>query len=180
MIHCHCLNSCDPCPRKLFDVESGFLLEICNRLWMNISAIFWKGRHCMAVPAATNCLLFENVLEKKSLSGVFLFFLKKNRSKEGILIYAISQPENIKPSLWLIPHTVCAPRGVRVCVSVCHWFVHHQRLFLFEDNSTCFHYTWLVLPQHRNQFSLTPHCRSHSKLQILCCQAAQLSIMWQS
>ncbi len=49
---------------------------------MNISAIFWKGQHCMAVPAATNCLLFENVLEKNSQSGDF-FFPKEEQGQKG-------------------------------------------------------------------------------------------------
>lgn len=122
---------------------------------MNISAIFWKGQHCIAAPAATNCLLFENVLEKKSLSGVCFFFLKKNMSKEGILIYVFfPSPKRYQTSS--VTHTThgeCAQR--RVCVHVCHWFVHHQSLFLF-DYSTCFRYTWLVLPQLEINFPSLP------------------------
>lgn len=34
--------------------------------------IFWMGPRCLTVPAATNCLCFENVLEKKVLSGISL------------------------------------------------------------------------------------------------------------
>lgn len=47
------------------------MFEICSSHWIITPTIFWKGQHCVAVPAATNCFLFENVLENKSLSGVF-------------------------------------------------------------------------------------------------------------
>lgn len=149
----------DRCPRNVFDVESGFSRKFTTGPEWIFPPYFWKGQHYMAVPTATNCLLFETVLEKKARSGIFFSpLLKKNRSEGGILFYVISRSEHIKLPLWLIPHMVDAPRGM------CHWFVHHQWLFLFEDNSTCFHCTWLVLPRHRNQFSLTPVCTSHSKL----------------
>lgn len=47
------------------------MFEICSSHWIITPSIFWKGQHCVAVPAATNCFLFENVLENKSPSGVF-------------------------------------------------------------------------------------------------------------
>lgn len=156
------MSFCDLCPRKPFDVESGFfffflfLLEICNKLWMNISAIIWTGRRCVAVPAATNCLLFEIVPETKS-HQCRLYFAPPHRRPGAKGEFS----SMLFPSLKILSLLCDSYRTWRVhpeacecvCVRVCRWFVHHQWLLLFEDNSTCLHCTWLVLPQHQNQFS---------------------------
>lgn len=145
---------------------------------MNISAIFWKGQHCIAAPAATNCLLFENVLEKKSLSGVCFFFPKEEHEQRGNThLCFFSQPQKISNLFCDSYHTrwVCPEACVCSCVSLICSSPVTIPVWLFN-----------MLPLHltgsasaRNQFSLTPHRRSHSKLQILRCQIAQLSIMWQ-
>lgn len=144
-------------PRKVFDVESGFSRKFTTGPEWIFPPYFWKGHatwQCQQPPTVSSLKLSW----KRRPVVAFPPPPKKNRSKGGILFYVISRSEHIKLPLWLIPHMVDAPRGM------CHWFVHHQWLFPFEDNSTCFHCTWLVLPRHRNQFSLTPVCTSHSKL----------------
>lgn len=132
----------------------------------------------MAVPAATNCALFESVLEKTALSGIFLP-PKEEKEQRGNthLCYFPA----LKYQTSSVTHTTqgeCTQR--RVCVTVCV-----TDLFITSD------YSCLKIIQHASitpdsfclsteiNFPLTLHCRSPSKLQIPCCQAAQLSIMWQ-
>lgn len=61
----------DRCPKNVFDVESGFSRKFTTGPEWIFPPYFWKGQLYMAVPTATNCLLFEIVLEKKARSGIF-------------------------------------------------------------------------------------------------------------
>lgn len=159
--HCDHLNLCDPCPRKAFDVEGiGSCWKFPAGSGRIFPPYFGKGQsacECQQPPTVSSLKLCRKWGPQWCLQWGILISVTSGFKSPNLLCDSCAA------------HAECTQRRVRA--ALCHWFVHHQWLLLFEGNSTCFNYTWLVLPQHRNQFSPAPHCRSAPSLR---CSAARL------
>lgn len=86
----------------------------------------------MAVPAATNCFLFENVLEIKSLSAA------KEVKQRGNIHFSVEKYETC--SFTETTHTERTLKQVCMCVCVTDLFITGKYFFL-KIGVACFCYT---------------------------------------
>lgn len=91
-----------------------------------------EGETLHAVPAATNCFLFENVLENKPLRGIF--FSKEEHEQRGNTHLCYFPARQYQSWSFDSNHTWWG--HLETC-GVCNWIVHYQWLLLLKANWAC-------------------------------------------
>lgn len=154
----------------------NYSLWLLERLWSLSKEAVWCGEwHLLSMCKRLWVMrILERATPRGRASSHQLSPLWKTSSKIRVPSFRISRGKHSStPSDWKYQTSSGEYTHRQACVITCRWFVHHQLLVLFEDNSTCFRYTWLALP--RRQFSLhsplqnpTPSCGSLAARRLSC------------